>query len=89
MRLEADITARAGAFTLEAKLASDAGVTALFGRSGSGKTTVLNAIAGLVRPQRGRIRVHKVWVAIDGGPAVAVAYEQPAAPDTLSAPAIH
>jgi molybdate transport system ATP-binding protein len=57
MRLEADIAVRAGAFALEAKLESDAGVTALFGRSGSGKTTLLNAIAGLVRPQRGRIRV--------------------------------
>ena len=66
MRLEADITARAGAFTLEAKLASDAGVTALFGRSGSGKTTVLNAIAGLVRPQRGRIRVDET-VYFDSG----------------------
>jgi molybdate transport system ATP-binding protein len=57
MRLEADIAARVGEFTLEAKLESDAGITALFGRSGSGKTTVLNAIAGLIRPVRGRIRV--------------------------------
>ncbi|WMS43731.1 molybdenum ABC transporter ATP-binding protein [Acuticoccus sp. MNP-M23] len=32
-----------------------AGVTALFGRSGAGKTTVLSAIAGLMTPQEGRI----------------------------------
>jgi molybdate transport system ATP-binding protein len=57
MRLELDVGARQGAFALEARLESDAGVTALFGRSGSGKTTLLNAIAGLLRPQRGRIRV--------------------------------
>jgi len=60
MRLEADIAARVGGFALEARLESDAGVTALFGRSGSGKTTLLNAIAGLVRPQRGRIRVDEI-----------------------------
>jgi molybdate transport system ATP-binding protein len=57
MRLELDVAVRVGAFALEARLESEAGVTALFGRSGSGKTTVLNAIAGLARPQRGRIRV--------------------------------
>jgi molybdate transport system ATP-binding protein len=32
-------------------------VTALFGPSGAGKTTVLNAIAGLLRPAEGRIEV--------------------------------
>ncbi|MBO0737806.1 MAG: molybdenum ABC transporter ATP-binding protein, partial [Alphaproteobacteria bacterium] len=31
--------------------------TALFGRSGSGKTSIINAIAGLIRPERGRIVV--------------------------------
>jgi molybdate transport system ATP-binding protein len=31
------------------------GVTVLFGRSGSGKTTVVNAVAGLLRPDEGRI----------------------------------
>jgi molybdate transport system ATP-binding protein len=57
MRIEADVALRLGAFALEARLESDAGVTALFGRSGSGKTTLLNCIAGLARPERGRIRV--------------------------------
>jgi molybdate transport system ATP-binding protein len=33
------------------------GVTVLFGRSGSGKTTVVNAVAGLLTPDRGRIAV--------------------------------
>jgi molybdate transport system ATP-binding protein len=57
MRIQADVALRLGAFALEAKLESDAGITALFGRSGSGKTTLLNCIAGLARPERGRIRV--------------------------------
>ncbi len=33
------------------------GVTVLFGRSGSGKTTVVNAVAGLLRPKAGRVSV--------------------------------
>ncbi len=33
------------------------GVTALFGRSGSGKTSIINAVAGLLRPDQGRIAV--------------------------------
>jgi molybdate transport system ATP-binding protein len=55
MKLEVSVGTRLGAFALEAAFASDGGVTALFGRSGSGKTSVLNAIAGLLRPERGRI----------------------------------
>jgi molybdate transport system ATP-binding protein len=57
MRIDVDIRARLGSFLLEARFSSDSPVTALFGRSGSGKTSVLNAIAGLVEPERGRIVV--------------------------------
>lgn len=53
--LEVDIACRLGALDLEVRFATSAGVTALFGRSGAGKTTVINAIAGLRRPERGRI----------------------------------
>ena len=35
-----------------------AGVTALFGRSGAGKTSVINMVAGLLRPDRGHIVVN-------------------------------
>src|SRR5512145_3250005 len=54
--LEVDVSLRRGDFGLEASFeAATPGVTALFGRSGSGKTTVVNLIAGLLRPDRGRI----------------------------------
>jgi molybdate transport system ATP-binding protein len=55
MMLEVSVRRRLGAFTLDTAFESDGGVTALFGRSGSGKTSVLNAIAGLLRPEHGRI----------------------------------
>ncbi len=55
--LEVDIEHRLGAFALDIHFRSGRGLTALFGRSGVGKTSVVNAIAGLIRPQRGRIAV--------------------------------
>jgi molybdate transport system ATP-binding protein len=56
--IDTDITIRRGAFTLDATFTAESGITALFGRSGSGKTTVLNAVAGLLRPDRGHIRLN-------------------------------
>ena len=44
-------------FTLDARFDAPEGVTALFGRSGSGKTTVVNAVAGLLTPNQGRVTV--------------------------------
>ncbi len=46
-----------GGFHLDARFACDGGVTALFGRSGAGKTTLVNAIAGLLRPRGGHIEL--------------------------------
>jgi molybdate transport system ATP-binding protein len=54
--IEIDIRKRLGDFALNAKLqAPSDGVLALFGRSGSGKTSILRALAGLARPDQGRI----------------------------------
>jgi molybdate transport system ATP-binding protein len=53
--LEVDIEHRLGSFELDIRFRSGRGLTALFGRSGSGKTSVVNVIAGLVRPERGRV----------------------------------
>jgi molybdate transport system ATP-binding protein len=58
--LEVDIEHRLGAFALDIHFRSGRGLTALFGRSGAGKTSVVNAIAGLIRPHRGRIAVDGV-----------------------------
>jgi molybdate transport system ATP-binding protein len=46
---------RLGDFRLDAAFDSAGGLTVLFGRSGAGKTSLVNAIAGLIRPDRGRI----------------------------------
>ena len=46
-----------GDFVLDARFQSKAAVTALFGPSGAGKTSIVNAIAGLLAPERGRIAV--------------------------------
>jgi len=59
-------------FTLDMRLASGAQRIALFGPSGAGKTLTIKAIAGLLRPQAGYVRVagrtlfdaaHGVWLA--------------------------
>jgi molybdate transport system ATP-binding protein len=55
MSLEVDVTHRFGSFFLEARFVSEGRLTAFFGRSGSGKTSLVNIIAGLVRPDRGRV----------------------------------
>jgi molybdate transport system ATP-binding protein len=57
--IEIDVSlARNTGFTLTAQFtAPQSGVTALFGRSGSGKTTIIQMVAGSVRPDQGQIRV--------------------------------
>jgi molybdate transport system ATP-binding protein len=53
--LEVDVEHRLADFSLDIHFRAGRGLTALFGRSGAGKTSVVNAIAGLLRPRRGRI----------------------------------
>lgn len=55
MTLSVSITQRRGDFTLDVAFEGRGGVTALFGRSGAGKTSVVEAVAGLIRPDRARI----------------------------------
>jgi molybdate transport system ATP-binding protein len=53
--LAVDVEKKLGEFSLAAKFETAGGVTALFGASGSGKTSIVNMIAGLIAPDRGRI----------------------------------
>ena len=53
--LAVDVEKRLGEFEIAAKFATSGGATALFGPSGAGKTSIVNMIAGLLKPDRGRI----------------------------------
>ena len=55
--LSLDLQLQRGGFQRHVRIEEEARVVAIAGRSGAGKTTVLNAIAGLVRPQAGHIRI--------------------------------
>jgi molybdate transport system ATP-binding protein len=57
MTLKLDIERSLGTFHLRIAFEAGMGITALFGRSGAGKTSVVNAIAGVLRPDRGRILI--------------------------------
>ena len=54
--LELDFTQTLGTHCLQIRETLPAsGITAVFGVSGAGKTSLINAISGLTRPQQGRI----------------------------------
>jgi molybdate transport system ATP-binding protein len=55
--LRVDVAKRLGDFSIEASFTSEGRVTGLFGASGAGKTSLINMIAGLLRPDRGIIAV--------------------------------
>ncbi len=57
MSFDIRLTKRLPHHTLELAFQSGAGITALFGPSGAGKTSVLNMVAGVLAPDRGRIVV--------------------------------
>jgi molybdate transport system ATP-binding protein len=44
-----------GEFSINVSFDSDSGATALFGPSGAGKTSLINMVAGLLKPDRGHI----------------------------------
>lgn len=73
--LEVDISTTRGEAAITAKFNVAEGVTALFGSSGSGKTTVLSAIAGVITPREGRIALNGT-VLFDSARGIDVAPER-------------
>jgi molybdate transport system ATP-binding protein len=60
--LHVELRLQTSAFALEVAFTAPPGITVLFGPSGAGKSTTLAAIAGLVRPQSGRVALgDEVW----------------------------
>ncbi len=56
--MQINIKRRQGSFLVDVGFSgSDTGVTALYGHSGAGKTSVVNMVSGLVKPDKGHISV--------------------------------
>jgi molybdate transport system ATP-binding protein len=55
--LRVEVSKQLGEFSLQASFTSEGRVTGLFGASGSGKTSLINMIAGLLRPDHGTIAI--------------------------------
>lgn len=53
---DVDVTVRRGEAIIGAVFKADAGATMLFGPSGVGKTSVLDMVAGLLKPDHGHVR---------------------------------
>ena len=55
--LRVEVFKHLGEFSIEASFTSEGRVTGLFGASGAGKTSLINMIAGLLKPDRGVIAI--------------------------------
>ena len=58
--IDVSIEQALGRFRLDASFRAEARIVGLFGRSGSGKTSIVNVIAGISRPTRGRVAINDV-----------------------------
>ncbi|MGB0659502.1 MAG: molybdenum ABC transporter ATP-binding protein [Mangrovicoccus sp.] len=64
MSLDVRLKLRNQDFTLDVEFHAPDGATVLFGASGSGKTSVVKAVAGLIRPEMGQVAVGD-WPLLD------------------------
>jgi molybdate transport system ATP-binding protein len=55
--LRVDVSKQLGEFSIEASFTSEGRITGMFGASGAGKTSLINMVAGLLRPDRGTIAI--------------------------------
>ena len=58
--IDVDIDQQLGEFHLAVEFSAEAPIVGLFGRSGAGKTSVVNAIAGIAKPARGHICINEM-----------------------------
>lgn len=66
MLIDCHFQLQMGQFHIEPNFQSDASVIGLFGASGSGKTSILHAIAGLNTPRSGLIKIQdQIWFGSD------------------------
>ena len=87
--VEARIRHRQGDFILDVAFrAPDGGVTALFGPSGAGKTSIVRALAGLTRPDHGRIAIGGELVLDTRGEYLRAARAAPRRPDVPGCAAV-
>lgn len=74
MSFDVEITRRLGTTKVGVQFRADKGLTVLVGPSGVGKTSVLNMISGLLRPDYGHVRIgHKTL--FDSGSGINLAPE--------------
>ncbi len=66
MAFDLDLAKRLGETEIALRLEVGDGLTVLFGPSGVGKTSVLNMVAGLLRPDRGHVRIGGATLFGDG-----------------------
>ncbi|MEP2981147.1 MAG: molybdenum ABC transporter ATP-binding protein [Lentilitoribacter sp.] len=74
--LEVDIQKQFVGFNLDICFKTDASVTALFGRSGAGKSTILNLVAGFSKPDNGRITLDGLTLFDSGSGVNLVAHKR-------------
>lgn len=66
MAIDIDVEKQRGDRAIAARFTAGPGLTALFGPSGAGKTSILAMVAGLLRPDRGHIRIGERTLFGDG-----------------------
>lgn len=64
MTLSVSLRHKFEGFDLSVDFEAPPGITVLFGRSGAGKSTIINAVAGLLKPDHGRVATQD-WVLFD------------------------